>query len=107
MRRTSLSSLSATLSFLALGLASFAAPVPRRAEAAVDLAEGLNALQAGDVTAALDWLSQAAALDPDAVPRRGLDLLRQGRTDEAAAEIEASLTASRPRVAVDDRGLWE
>jgi hypothetical protein len=107
MRRTSLSSLSATLSFLALGLASFAAPVPRRAAAEVDLAEGLIALQAGDVTAALDWLSQAAALDPAAVPRRGLDLLRQGRAREAAAEIEASLMASRPRVAVDDRGLWE
>lgn len=106
MRRTSLSSLSATLGFLALGLASLAAPVPRRAEAEVDLAEGLIALQAGNVTAALDWLSQAATLDPDAVPRRGLALLRQGRASEAAAEIEASLTAS-PREVVDDRGPWE
>src|SRR4051794_28917649 len=106
MRRTLLSSLSATLGFLALALASFAAPVPRRAEAEVDLAEGLKALQEGDATAALDWLSKAAALDPDAVPRRGLALLRQGRAREAAAEFEASLAAS-PREAVDDRGLWE
>ncbi len=106
MRRTLLSSLSATLCFLALGLAGFAAPVPRRAEAEVDLAEGLKALQEGEATAALDWLSKAAALDPDAVPRRGLALLRQGRVSEAAAEIEASLTAS-PREVVDDRGLWE
>lgn len=107
MRRTLPSPLFAVLGLLALGIASFAAPVPRRAEAEVDLAEGLSALEAGDVTAAIDWLSKAAALDPDAGTRQGLALLRQGRAREAAAEIEASLTASRPREAVDDRGLWE
>jgi hypothetical protein len=107
MRRTLLSSLFATLGFVALGLASLAAAVPRRAEAEVDLAEGLNALAAGDVAAAIDWLSKAVALDPDEGTRRGLALLRQGRTHEAAAEIEASLTGSRSLQAVDDRGLWE
>jgi hypothetical protein len=107
MRRTLPSPLFAFLGLLALGIASFAAPVPRRAEAEVDLAEGLSALEAGDVTAAIDWLSKAAALDPDTGTRQGLALLRQDRAREAAAEIEASLTASRPREAVDDRGLWE
>src|SRR5205823_6347378 len=107
MRRTSLSSLLAALGFLALGIAGFAATVPRRAEAEVDRAEGLYALQAGDVAAAIDWLSKAADLDPDEGTRRGLALLRQGRAQEAAAEIEASLAASLPLQAVDDRGLWE
>ena len=108
MRRILPSSLFAALGFLALGIVSFAAPVHRRAEAEVDLAEGLSALQAGDVTAAVDWLSKAAQLDPaDAATRRGLALLRQGRTREAAAEIEASLAAGPTLQAVDDRGLWE
>src|SRR4051794_21621697 len=79
--------------------AVFAAPVPRLAEAEVDLAEGLSALDAKDYPAAVDWLGKAAALDPDeGTPRywRGFALLRLGRAREAAAEIEASLAARRP-----------
>jgi hypothetical protein len=107
MRRTLPSLLFAVLGFMALAVASFAAPVPRRAEAEVDLAEGFNALEAGDVAAAIDWLSKAAKLDPNTGAQRGLALLRQGRAREAAAEIEASLTGGSPLQTVDDRSLWE
>jgi len=107
MRRLQSSSFLLLLGFIALSVASFAAPVPRRAEAEVDLAEGLSALDRGDVAAAIDWLEKATELDPEkGTPRyrQGLALLRLGRVREAAAEIEASLAAPQ---AVDDRGLWE
>src|ERR1700680_2513215 len=107
LRRISPSLLFAALGFMACCIASLAAPVPRRAEAEVDLAEGLYALASGDVEAAIAWLSKAAALRPDARTRRGRALLRQGRTGEAAAEIEASLVARHSSKAVDDRGPWE
>jgi hypothetical protein len=106
-RRTLPSLLAATLGFMACGIASLAAPAPWRAEAEVDVAEGLNALESGDVAAAIAWLSKAAKLHPDEGTRRGLELLRLGRTQEAAAEIEASLVARHPPGAVDDRGPWE
>ncbi|HEV7784215.1 MAG TPA: hypothetical protein VGQ28_02695, partial [Thermoanaerobaculia bacterium] len=76
-------------------------------EAEVDLAEGLSALERGDAAAAIDWLVKAAELDPEkGTPhyRQGIALLRMGRMQEAAAEIEASLAAPQP---VDDRGLLE
>ncbi|HSS51575.1 MAG TPA: hypothetical protein VLX28_21735, partial [Thermoanaerobaculia bacterium] len=95
------------LGFIALSVASFAAPAPRRAEAEVDLAEGLSALDRGDAAAAIDWLVKAAELDPEKdTPRyrQGISLLRMGRMQEAAAEIEAGLATAQP---VDDRGLWE
>jgi len=107
MRRTCPSWLLILLGFTALSAASFAAPVPRRAEAEVDLAEGLSALDRGDAAKAIEWLEKAAELDPEkGTPRfrQGIALLRQGRVPEAAAEIEASLAAFHP---VDDRGLWD
>ncbi len=107
MRRTLPSLLFAVLGFTALAAASFAAPVPRRAEAEVDLAEGFNALEAGDVAAAIDWLSKAEQLDPRRGHAAGVGPVAASRMREAAAEIEASLTGGRPLQAVDDRGLWE
>jgi hypothetical protein len=107
LRRISPRLLFATLGFMACCIASLAAPLPWRAEAEVDLAEGLSALASGDVAAAISWLSKAAKLRPDEGTRRGLELLRLGRTREAAAEIEASLVARHSSQAVDDRGPWE
>src|SRR5258708_4153435 len=107
MRRTLPSLLVATLGLMACCTASFAAPVPRRAAAEVDLAEGLYALASGDGAAAISWLTKAAELRPDEGTRRGLELLRLGKTREAAAEIEASLVARHAPEAVDDRGPWE
>src|ERR1700680_4758448 len=71
LRRISPSLLFAALGFMACCIASLAAPVPRRAEAEVDLAEGLYALASGDVEAAIAWLSKAAELRPDEGTRRG------------------------------------
>jgi hypothetical protein len=107
MRRTLPSLLFAALGLSTCCIPSLAAPAPWRAEAEVDLAEGLSALASGDVAAAISWLSKAAALRPDEGTRRGLELLRLGRTREAAAEIEASLVARHAPEAVDDRGPWE
>jgi hypothetical protein len=107
MRRLLSSSLLPALGFIALSVASFAAPAPRRAEAEVDLAEGLDALDRGDAAEAIKWLEKAAELDPEkGTPRyrQGIALLRLGRVPEAAVEIEASLAAPHP---VDDRGLWD
>src|SRR6478752_1377519 len=107
MRRTLPSWLLFALGFATLASGSSAVPAPRRAEAEVDLAEGLSALDRGDAPAAIDWLEKAAELDPEkGTPRyrHGIALLRLGRTQEAAAEIEASLATPQP---VDDRGLWE
>src|SRR6185312_16230384 len=109
MRRTLPSWLLFALGFATLASGSFAAPAPRRAEAEVDLAEGLDALDRGDTLAAIDWLERAAKLDPGkGTPRyrQGIALLRLGRTREAAVEIEASLATPQPQP-VDDRGLWE
>src|ERR1700687_5402422 len=107
MRRVLPSSLFAALGLIALRSAALAVRVPCRAEAEVDLAEGLDALATGDAAAAITWLSKAMELRPEAGLRRGLDLLRQGRVAEAAAEIESGLAARRLAEAVDDRGLWE
>jgi hypothetical protein len=107
MRRTLPSWLLFALGFATLASGSFAAPAPRRAEAEVDLAEGLSALDRGDAAAAIVWLEKAAEHDPEkATPRyrQGISLLRQGQLREAAVEIEASLATPQP---VDDRGLWE
>jgi hypothetical protein len=107
MRRILPSLVVATLGFVACCIASLAAPVPRLAEAEVDLAEGLDALESGDVAAAIAWLSKATELRPDEGTRRALALLRLGRTREAAAEIEASLVARQSPTVMDDRGPWE
>src|SRR6202023_2632662 len=107
LRRISPRLLFATLGFMACCIASLAAPLPRRAEAEVDLAEGLYELESGDVEAAITWLSKATELRPDEGTRRGLALLRQGRTREAAAGVGASLVARHSSKAVDDRGPWE
>jgi tetratricopeptide (TPR) repeat protein len=76
------------------------APAGRHlAEAAVDLAEGLAAFEAGRNEEALSWLAESARLNPEeGEPHywRGLTLLRLGRSREAAGELEASLEAHHP-----------
>jgi tetratricopeptide (TPR) repeat protein len=73
--------------------------IPGIAASEVAFAEGLSAFQLGNDQEALERLTEAVRLDPQAgSPRywRGLVLLRLGRAGEAVADFEGSLAARRP-----------